>query len=196
LTLFDKITNQELDVYTETVIVNNLPTVEFSVTQQNAEIPTVDIAETSEELNNWIWKVDGRMVSDRSEFEHTFREKGTHDIELSSTNEFGCENSSTENIEISNDYNLFAPNAFAPNGNGQYDNFMPGALLLEEPEFIMTIYNQDGATVFTTPSAYMPWKGELTDNTEAPGGMYVWTVILKNGNGTKEVYRGQVLLIR
>lgn len=196
LNMLDEKTHQLLDSYSETIVVNKLPQVVFESTKSNENIPTITFTETSDELTNWIWKVDGKMVSDRQEFEYTFREKGAHTVALSSKTAAGCENEISENIAVENDYNLFAKNAFAPNGNGQYDNFMPGALMVEEPEFIMNIYNQAGELIFTTSNAYLPWKGQMDDNSEAPGGMYVWTVQLKNGNGTYENYNGQVLLIR
>ena len=137
------------------------------------------------------------MISDKNEFEYTFREKGTHTVELYATNDNGCVNQLQEQITVDSDYDLFAPNAFSPNGDGNNETFLPKALLLVEKEFTMMIYNQEGNLVYTTASANEPWDGRnYSDNSIAPGGSYIWAVMLKNGNGHMEEYTGQLTLIR
>ncbi|MFT5824114.1 MAG: gliding motility-associated-like protein [Crocinitomix sp.] len=196
LTVRDKNTNKVLATANEAVTINGLPNIEFSWEKDNAAIPTVDFINLTEEGQNWAWKVNGRMISDKNEFEYTFREKGIYNIELSATNSDGCENQIQEQITVDSDYDLFAPNAFSPNGDGYNGTFIPKALLLMDNEFTMMIYDQPGNLVYTTQSVNEPWDGRKGDNTIAPGGSYIWVVMLKNGNGQIEEYKGQLTLIK
>src|SRR5690606_34222460 len=100
-------------------------------------------------------------------------------------------------IVIENDYNLLAPTAFAPNGDGNYDNFIPQALLLMDVDFTMVIYDKGGLLMYQTNNAYMPWDGtNVNDNSPAANGAYVWMVQYKNANGETEMYQGQVIITR
>ncbi|NOQ75720.1 MAG: PKD domain-containing protein [Crocinitomix sp.] len=196
LTVRDKSTNKVLATSKESVTINGLPNIEFSWEKDNAIIPTVDFINLTEEGQDWAWKVNGRMISDKNEFEYTFRDKGIYTVELSATNNDGCENQMQEQITVDSDYDLFAPNAFTPNGDGSNETFIPKALLLMDKEFTMMIYDQPGNLVYTTQSASEPWDGRAADNTVAPGGSYIWRVMLKNGNGQIEEYKGQLIMIR
>ncbi len=196
LTVRDKNSNKVLATSNESVTINGLPNIEFSWEKDNAAIPTVDFINLTEEGQNWAWKVNGRMISDKNEFEYTFREKGIYTVELSASNNQGCENHVQEQITVDSDYDLFAPNAFSPNGDGNNETFLPKALLLVDKEFTMMIYNQEGNIVYSTQSANEPWDGRAADNSAAPGGSYIWAVMLKNGNGHIEEYTGQLTLIR
>jgi gliding motility-associated-like protein len=196
LTIRDKNSNKVLASSKESVTINGLPSIEFTWEKDNAAIPTVDFINLTEVGQDWSWKVNGRMISDKNEFEYTFREKGVYTVELSASNDNGCTNSVREEITVESDYDLFAPNAFSPNGDGQNETFLPKALLLVDKEFTMVVYNQAGNLVYATQSANEPWDGRAADNSVAPGGSYIWVVTLKNGNGQLEEYTGQFTLIR
>jgi len=196
LTIRDKNSNEVLASSRESVTINGLPSIEFTWEKDNVAIPTVDFINLTEVGQDWAWKVNGRMISDKNEFEYTFREKGVYTVELSASNNNGCTNYMREEITVKSDYDLFAPNAFSPNGDGQNETFLPKALLLVDKEFTMVVYNQAGNLVYATQSANESWDGRAADNSVAPGGSYIWVVTLKNGNGQIEEYTGQFTLIR
>jgi len=196
-TLKDNATDKTIAVQKEIITVNALPNAEFYWERSNELIPVINLINLADENDNLTWKIDGQIVSDQTRVEHTFREKGWHTIELSTINENGCSNVMERKIEINENYNLFAPTMFTPNGDGINDEFMPKALLVLNNEFKMIIYDEQGNPVFQSTNANIQWDGRnSTTRAEANTGAYIWTVSLNNGNGITENYSGQVFLAR
>ncbi|MCB9222862.1 MAG: PKD domain-containing protein [Crocinitomicaceae bacterium] len=191
-------TNKTIASATESVVVNELPVANFNWEKTNQIIPTINFINLTNEANSWNWDIKGLKQSDKREFEYTFREAGNYVVELTAVNEYGCSKSIQKTIEIEEDYNLLAPNAFSPNGDFKNDEFIPEALKIMNNEFTMTIMDKSGNLVYTTQNANEPWDGRYTkDNTPAPAGAaYIWRVVLVNNNGEQEMYEGQVIIIR
>lgn len=190
--------NNELIARTEnSVKINETPKANFEWSKGLDAIPTITFVKNDRMNDVLIWKVDGRVLADKPEFEHTFRQAGTHSVSLRVKNEFGCSNESIQTIQIEGeDYNLFAPTAFTPNENIN-NRFIPQALTLLDNPFTMNIYNQSGELIYDTKNADMGWDGvNGNDNGSAPAGTYVWIVILENNNGVKETYKGTFILFR
>lgn len=196
-TLKENATDKIIAIQKDIITVNALPNAEFYWERSNELIPVINLINLADENDKLTWKIDGQIVSDQTRVEHTFREKGWHTIELSTVNENGCSNIMERKIEINENYNLFAPTMFTPNGDGINDEFIPKALLVLNNEFKMIIYDEQGNPVFQTTNANIQWDGRNSaTRAEANSGAYIWTVSLNNGNGITENYSGQVFLAR
>ncbi|UKN01823.1 PKD domain-containing protein [Paracrocinitomix mangrovi] len=193
----DPKTNKLLDTQSDMITVHKLPEVEFSWSQSTEAIPTYKFENTTYNGDVVMWNIKGLKQSNNADFEYTFRKAGTYAIELSAKNEYGCINKGNRKIEVKEDYNLLAPTAFSPNGDGNYDNFIPLALTVLDADFTMTIFDKSGKQVYWTRNAFEPWDGKYTeDNTLAPNqSSFIWRVELINNNGEKEFYEGQVFVI-
>jgi hypothetical protein len=192
-------TNNTLASSKETITVNALPYTDFTWTQSDEIIPVVSFINLTDEGSNWNWNIRGLKQSTQNEFEYTFRKAGQYVIDLSATNEFGCSKTSQKTIIIEQDYNLLAPTAFSPNGDFKNDVFIPKALqIMDGVQFTMNIMSKSGERVYTTRNVNEPWDGvNMNDNTQLPAGSaYVWQVVLTNNNGERELYEGQVIIIR
>ena len=197
LLLKDSRSNKIVGSTSTQVAVNPMPATQFSWEQSNEIIPTVNFINLTEDAQTWAWNIKGLKTSTQNQFEYTFRKKGTYVVELTAENGFGCQSTLEKTIDIKEDYNLFAPNAFTPNGDGNTDNFVPEALKLMDVQFTMVVYDKSGKPVYQTNNANMPWDGtNMNDGSMAPEGAYVWTVQFKNAYGEMEYYQGQVIIIR
>lgn len=197
LTLKDIKSNKTLSTATLDVVVNPRPTTQFSWEKSNEIIPTVSFINLTEDAQIWAWDIKGMKTSTDNQFEYTFRKKGTYMVELTAENEFGCQTTVQKPIVIENDYNLFAPTAFSPDGDYKNDVFIPEALRMMDVNFTMVIYNKAGTAVYQTNNVNAPWDGtNMNDNSVATDGAYVWKVQFKNANGETEFYEGQVIIIR
>jgi len=123
-----------------------------------------------------------------------FRYKGEYGVALTATGANGCQTQHSEKIEITENYNLLAPNAFSPNGDGVNETFIPEALkAMNDVQFTMTIYDRNGKLIYSTNAVNRPWDGRyMSENQPAPAGAYVWKVQI---SGEGEPYMGTVTLI-
>jgi len=196
-TIRENNSNTVLTTEKQTVTVNALPSAQIAWNQPVENLPTINFNSTTAATDKVLWTVNGSVVSDKSHYQQTLRQKGEHVIELSVTNAQGCRQASKEVIEIEDDYNLFAPTVFTPNFDGNNDVFIPVALTLLDKKFEMFIYDIEGHLLFQTNNANNPWDGrDARTLAEAEQGVYVWFVTLISENGEQEIYRGQVLLAR
>jgi hypothetical protein len=186
-------TNKTIATTRESIVVNELPKTDFSWEKSNEILPAVSFINLTDEAVQWAWNIKGLKQSTQNDFEYTFRKAGKYLVDLTAVNELGCQKS------IQKDYNLLAPTAFSPNGDFQNDNFIPKALqIMDDVHFTMNIMSKSGETVYTTRNVNQPWDGvNMNDNSQMPAGSaYVWQVVLTNNNGEKELYEGQVIIIR
>lgn len=179
--------------------ISDNPTATIEWSQINEGIPSVIFS--SNELNStvisdFVWKINGTPVSDKLQMEYTFHSKGDYIIALETKNENGCSGISEKNIHIENNFNLFAPASFTPNGDGMNDYFIPRALEIMNTEFVMTIHDQSGRKIYETVDVNEPWNGfNSNSNTIEKSGAFIWTVRLRNSNGTYETFKGQVFIL-
>lgn len=195
LTIIDK-NGKPLAEEQNEITINSAPASNFRWSKENDAIPTIVFEnESFENESNMIWKVNQKPITDKKEMEYTFRSKGKYIVSLQTTNENGCSTTTEREIAIDNNYNLFAPKGFTPDGDGNNDNFIPRALEIMNTDFIMTIYDQSGQLAYQTNSANAPWNGfNAATNVQEVDGSFIWVVQLKNRNGTYETYKGQVFI--
>jgi PKD repeat protein len=126
---------------------------------------------------------------------HLFREAGEHTVKLTVSNAQGCSNSVVTKI-TSEKFNLLAPEAFTPNGDGVNEEFIPEALPEMGIEFEMSIQNpRTGEIVYRTGNSLEPWNGKLNNvSHKLETGIYVWTVVLKEDVVKNKVFNGKISL--
>ena len=127
---------------------------------------------------------------------HHYNKKGIYQVSFEQTNSYNCIASNTQAVEILEDFNLFAPNSFTPDGDGINDTFIPESLKLMNVDFTMNIYNKQGKLIFKTKNVNQPWNGINQNNGQkCSQGSYIWFVQLVNKNGETEQYNGALLLL-
>lgn len=116
-------------------------------------------------------------------------------------NENGCLAEASLKILVSKKHQLYIPNAFSPNGDGNNDLFRiyarPGSV--KQVQYLY-IFNRWGSLVFK--QEYFPpddpsagWNGIL-EYSPAPVGVYTWTAKVEYSDGSTELLSGDVLLSR
>ncbi|MFN4951355.1 MAG: hypothetical protein ACK5F0_07025 [Flavobacteriales bacterium] len=128
---------------------------------------------------------------------HLF-DKGTTLVHIDLTDDNGCTNEISGLINVAEDYNLLAVNAFEPTSqDARKTTFMPYALTQRATPFRMIIIDpNDGGIVFESTDATLPWDGidrrygKMGDSNKA----YVWKVTLSEPKaGEKSEYMGTVV---
>ena len=136
--------------------------------------------------NQWVWNFsDGSRDSVQSPI-HRFYTNGNITIEQIVYNQFGCPDTSEQNIFIDYFGTLFIPNAFSPDaGNEETSYFIPKGAGLSE--FLIEVYSPYGELVWSSTKLINgqpveKWDGKYKDS-PVPQGAYTWKVraIFENG---------------
>ena len=199
LALTDKNTNA---IYNATiaVVVNKKPEAnfEYEITQEGLAYPQVRFYDKSSDAMHWEWHFgDGKVSYDQNP-QHVYfiNSDKKINVSLSATSVSGCKSRAEKALTFTNVFDLMAPNAFSPDGDGLNDFFMPKALELYDISFEMFIYDRSGTMVFTSKSKSNPWDGRIGTSGIIPeSGTYVWIVILKDKSGNNIKYSGTVSIV-
>ncbi|RQO30614.1 hypothetical protein DBR32_07720, partial [Taibaiella sp. KBW10] len=92
---------------------------------------------------------------------------------------------------------VMIPNAFSPNGDGRNDVFKP--VLAIDRAYNLTdfkIFNRWGQVVYTTSNINAGWDGTSFNGSLQPQDVYYYTLMIIFMDGTKQVFKGDVTLIR
>ena len=157
VTITDKETHEVKYASPEVVKVVDNPVTDILVEQpewNNCEIDYNFVS--SGTANQHIWKVNGNIVSNESNYAQPLLEKGEYRIELTTENIHGCTNTDTENIVIEDDYSLGAPTGYRL---GIDEPWMPRDLRCAKGEFTLQIVRKDGTLAFESNSYDNKWNG-------------------------------------
>lgn len=147
--------------------------------------------------NSYSWDFgNGEATSTSPNSQIIYNQGGGYNVLLMVKNSYGCYNSITKNITIQNSFNLYAPGAFTPNGDGENDEFIPKSLLEWDVQFEMFITDKTGKMVYHSSNKNEPWKGKLNNvGAILPTGIYLWKVITYDANGEAHQHVGMVNLL-
>jgi len=188
----------------KTFRVNSAKEPDFEVDQTNIYkngLPST-VVNTSSIANEYRWACDKtKVILSGKENEFHFFKEGRHTIELEITDQNGCKNSASKIVNISNDYNLMAVDAFNPLHNDLRRNtFMPFALKQRNTGFTLVIIDpKDGGVVYQTNDANAGWDGidKRSGNLALNSSSYIWKVTLTNPmDGENKNYKGVILVTR
>jgi len=88
----------------------------------------------------------------------------------------------------------YVPNTFTPNNNNLNDTFITKGNC-DPVEIAMSIYNRWGECIFKSNDLNVGWTGQFRD-VPCPEGVYLYQINLKYIDGTSELKKGKVMLIR
>lgn len=186
--------------YADLIVIHEVPEASFNASRQeySGHVPSVHFENRSHGGMQYMWDFGDGNTSTVAHPDHVYKEKGVYKVTLRATNDMGCEDVVEKDVRIDNDYNLLAPSAFSPNGDGNEDHFMPQALKDLDVKFHMSVFEpKTGRLVFETSDASKPWSGRLMNTGSfCTPGQYVWMVEIQEGLHLGEItYEGKVSLV-
>jgi gliding motility-associated-like protein len=140
----------------------------------------------------WLWDLDGADGDDSLQDPLvTFPEVGCYTLRQVATNGFGCSDTASAEVCVENEYALYAPNAFTPNGDGFNEVFGLVTSVRSPVFFEFRVFDRWGNEVFTTNDPDQGWTGVKAEN-----GIYAWNVELRDSEHKLRKASGHVVLIR
>jgi gliding motility-associated-like protein len=121
---------------------------------------------------------------------------GKYPVLLVSTTEKGCIDTVFKVLEIRDEFSVYIPNTFTPNGDGLNDVFNVKGIGLQTAGYSMEIYDRWGTLIYSTKDVMKGWDG-TAKGIYSENGVYVYKVktLGANGEGKKE-FVGHVSLLK
>ena len=164
------------------VIVHPLPTASFRPEQYLTFLDdgqaTVHFINYSSEAETFLWDFHdpyGNSVSTDRDPDHTYTHPGVYRVYLWVATDFGCADSTYQEVSIQNPFYFYVPNSFSPDGDGINELWQPVGTGVMEDNYECTVYDRWGRVVFHTNSLYQPWDG-TEKGKELPVGSYVYFI--------------------
>ena len=185
--------------------VNNPPLADFDVEPSTATVFDADFSVTDQSEGgegfleyNWTFGFNGESDLQNPSYTFINPEIGEHPITLLLTDSLGCQDTIVKFITITEDFHIFAPNSFTPDGDGVNEFFYIVGSDIDDRNFEMEIYDRFGHTVWFTTDPTDRWNGSDEDNDYFVNNMvYNWRIKTRRLSSLDEVEMfGQVTIIR
>jgi gliding motility-associated-like protein len=112
---------------------------------------------------------------------------------LEAYNEFSCRNSDTVCVTVTEDWNIYIPNAFSPNNNAINDVFIPVGYGIEKIELM--IFDRWGSMIFRSDDKIIGWNGTYKNIMCKPD-VYIYKVNITTMSRREEYRTGHVVLLK
>src|SRR5258706_1951988 len=144
----------------------------------------------------WIYHWSfGDGYSDTSQsVTHPYTAVGKYQVCLYTTNTYNCADTLCDSVDVRADFSFYVPNAFTPNHDLVNEVFTPMGRSFQE--YDLTIYDRWGTIIFRSKDIRFSWDGKLSNGDDAPTGMYIYNIDLRDLDGVKHNFIGNVALIR
>ncbi|MDZ4750948.1 MAG: gliding motility-associated C-terminal domain-containing protein [Flavobacteriales bacterium] len=190
-------TSEVVNIYEPPAVVAN-----FSASPQPLELPETTIFFTNESQNDSIvhWYFGnpafGESIDNETSFSFPQGIGGTYEVMLVATDIYGCLDSISSFIIIEDNFSVFAPNAFTPDGDGVNDIFQV-EFSYAPLEYELYIFNRWGEPIFVSTNYNEAWTGNVyRGNYFAQNGVYQWLLKVRGNEPNVRTLSGTVVLFR
>lgn len=181
------------------VTIHQLPTVDAGPDQKLVEGSVAQLDATGSLIEKYSWSPDPTLTCDTC-LTTTATMSVTTTYIINVATDFGCKASDTVTIHIYCDQSqIFVPNTFTPNGDGQNDVFYPRGVGVKIVKSFR-IYNRWGELLFERSNIHLndasqAWDGSYLGNTAKPD-VYVYVLESFCETGEPINIKGDVTVIR
>lgn len=127
---------------------------------------------------------------------HQFSGAGTFPVTVVMTNIWGCTDTLIRAVNVIEDFTMYIPNAFSPNGDGLNDVFQPKGMGWKPNMYEFLIYDRWGNLIFKTTDYTKGWDGTIKGQL-CPTDVYVWRIRAESGStGKQKELAGHVTLMK
>lgn len=148
---------------------------------------------------NWYFMNTAEYTSTSQNPHFMYEEPGDYVVALVVKNNNGCSDTILKAIKIFEDYGIYVPNVFTPNGDGLNDVFQPKGFGIKKYE--LYIYDRWGEKMFYTTEFEKGWDGKKQSKNDinyaiCADGVYTWQITLTSVFGEAKTLKGHVTLMK
>jgi gliding motility-associated-like protein len=182
------------------IVISDYPVADFVASPQPATMssPLIHFEDLSTDAALYNWDFAGLGTSGEASPDFVFpaMEAGEYQVCLEVTNTLGCTDEVCDTVMILDEFTLYVPNAFTPDGDGINDFFFPVMKSVDASDYEFQIYNRWGERIFQAFNPDHFWDGHVAGQM-AKQDVYVWRLSLRAATSNdKHIYVGHVSLIR
>ncbi len=147
----------------------------------------------STNATNYQWDFGDGNFSSMVHPNNTYDVPGFYDILLVAIDDKGCLDTIIKTIEIKEEFYLYVPNAFTPDGNRFNNTFKVSSIGIVD--FEIFIFNRWGELLFTSDDVNFEWDGVHEGNL-VKDGTYVWKIKYRSINDDEDTFSGHITVVR
>ncbi|MCS6980564.1 MAG: PKD domain-containing protein, partial [Flavobacteriales bacterium] len=162
----------------DTVQVYPNPPVAFTVQPQCFHVVDVSVTDPQNDLS-YMWDFGDQSSATETIYQHTYEQAGTYTITLTATNAFGCQSSTSQNVDVIKSVPLSQvqlPNIITPNGDGLNDRLLIDPNFEQCTEYEVLIFNRWGNLVYRYTQNGTPFEGKNKGGTRLQPGVYFYVI--------------------
>ncbi|MFK7784404.1 MAG: choice-of-anchor L domain-containing protein [Crocinitomicaceae bacterium] len=170
------------------------PTANFTITSEtvfnNLPIQFENLTIGGE---TYVWDFGDASGSTDIHPSNIYAEPGFYDVTLIAYDEKGCTDTITRPIEIEEEWYIYVPNAFTPDGNRSNDDFRASTVGIQTLN--ITIFNRWGQAVFASNELDFIWDGTY-DGLIVPDGVYTYKIGFLTNSERQKTIVGHVNVLK
>jgi gliding motility-associated-like protein len=176
-----------------------IPVADFNYSPSRpTESEQVEFLDASHDANvtSWTWSFSdlSSQAFITPSVPRAYENAGNYAIALIVVSDHGCRDTIVKSITIGEDFGIYVPDAFSPNGDGINDTFQPKGYGITRYE--LNIFDRWGEKLFTTKDFNQGWNGSYKANDIVKEDVYVWRIVVTDNNGKQKELSGKVALIK
>ncbi|CAG5085921.1 PKD domain-containing protein [Parvicella tangerina] len=191
---------QTSSTITDYICVYDYPDPDFVFGPQPTTIlePTINFTNLTSGATTYTWTFDTAGNQDQSTAtnpSYAFGDVGTFEVCLDAVSAEGCPAQACDSVIISEEFIVYVPNAFTPDGDEVNNEFVPiiSGIIPDSYEFM--VFNRWGELIFQTQIVGDGWDGTYK-NVMSQEDVYVWKLKVEDQVGESHEYIGHVTLIK
>jgi gliding motility-associated-like protein len=139
------------------------------------------------------WDFGDGQRSDLTHPSNTYDLPGQYEVTLIATNDLGCKDTVSKIITIQEEYWVYVPNTFTPDGNEFNNTFFASTIKIKE--LTIWIFNRWGENVFKSNDVHFIWDGTY-EGFLVPDGTYTYKIRYLTNSGIEETIVGHINVLR
>ncbi len=162
--------------------------------------PDVTFTDASHGANivswNWYFMNTAQYTSNLQNPVFVYTEPGTYAVALVVKSDKGCIDTIVRPLIVGDDFGIYVPNAFSPNGDGLNEIFQPKGFGIVK--YNLKIFDRWGEMIFETSTLEEGWDGKYQGRGDKiiQNGVYTWLIECTSVFGKAHELKGHVTLIK
>lgn len=192
VTVMDDCQTFDVQATAEVVVVNPDANFRPITDPKYIDLP-ITFQNLTENGDTYEWDFGDGTTSTMVHPNNTYTEPGEYEIMLIATDKKGCIDTTYKMIEILDEFYLYVPNTFTPDGNRYNNTFKVSSINVVE--FNIQIFNRWGVLLFESEDKNFEWDGTYNGQM-VKDGTYVWKIFYRSVNDDEETINGHITVLR